>query len=360
MQALVLAGGEGTRLRPLTYTMPKPVMPLAGRPFLSFMLDWARLHGVDEVILSCGFMSDGVRRVLGDIYDGMRLRYVVEREPLGTAGPVRLAYDQGVLEERLLVLNGDVLTDMDLTAELAQHERSGARVTLALYGVEDTSSYGVVPTDDEGRVEAFLEKTADPPTNRINAGAYVVERSVVGERIPAGRPVSFEREVFPGLVGEGLYGYPAAGYWIDIGTPERYLEATWDLLAGNPRSSLPPRDETGSLVGDGCLLSGAHVGPQSVLGRNCSVGTDARVERSVLHDRVLVGADAAVVESVLAERVRVGERARVDPGAVAGAGALIGDEAVVGEGARLDPGTRVAAGATVEPGAKIEATEGVR
>ena len=360
MQALVLAGGEGTRLRPLTYTTPKPVLPLAGRPFLSFMLDWARLHGVDEVILSCGFLSDDVRRVLGDIYDGMRLRYVIEEEPLGTAGPVRLAYDQGVLEERLLVLNGDVLTDIDLTAELAQHERTGAGVTLALYAVEDTASYGVVPTDEDGRVEAFLEKTADPPTNRINAGAYVLERTVVGERIPAGRAVSFEREVFPGLVGEGLYGFPAAGYWIDIGTPERYLEATWDLLAGLPRSSLPPRDETGSLVYEGCLLSGAHVGPQTVLGRNCSVGTDARVERSVLHDRVLVGADAAVVESVLAERVRVGSRARVEPGAVVGAGASIGEGAVVGEGARLDPGTRVESGATVEPGARIEAAERVR
>jgi mannose-1-phosphate guanylyltransferase len=360
VQALVLAGGEGTRLRPLTYTTPKPVLPLAGRPFLSFMLDWARAHGVDEVILSCGFLSEDVRRVLGDIYDGMRLRYVIEEVPLGTAGPVRLAFDQGVLEERLLVLNGDVLTDIDLTAELAQHERTGARVTLALYAVEDTSAYGVVPTDEEGRVEAFLEKTADPPTNRINAGAYVVERAVVGERIPAGRPVSFEREVFPGLVGEGLYGFPAAGYWIDIGTPERYLEATWDLLAGHPRSSLPPRDETGSLVYDDCLVSGAHVGPQTVLGRNCSVGTDARVERSVLHDRVLVGADAAVVASVLAERVRVGERARVESGAVLGAGAVIGEGAVVGEGARLDPGTRVEAGATVEPGARIEAAERVR
>jgi mannose-1-phosphate guanylyltransferase len=360
VQALVLAGGEGTRLRPLTYTTPKPVLPLAGRPFLSFMLDWARLHGVDEVILSCGFLSDDVRRVLGDIYDGMRLRYVIEEEPLGTAGPVRLAYDQGVLEERLLVLNGDVLTDIDLTAELAQHERTGADVTLALYAVEDTSAYGVVPTDDEGRVEAFLEKPQDPPTNRINAGAYVVERTVVGERIPAGRPVSFEREVFPGLVGEGLYGYPAAGYWIDIGTPERYLEATWDLLAGHPRSTLPPRDETGSLVSEDCLVSGAHVGPQTVLGRNCSVGTDARVERSVLHDRVLVGADAAVVESVLAERVRVGERARIDPGAVVGAGASIGEGAAVGERARLDPGTRVEQGATVEPGAWIEAAEEVR
>jgi mannose-1-phosphate guanylyltransferase len=346
-QALVLAGGEGTRLRPLTYTTPKPVMPLAGRPFLTFMLDWARSHGVDEVILSCGFMSSGVRRVLGDIYDGMRLRYVIETEPLGTAGPVRLAYDEGLLEERLLVLNGDVLTDIDLTAEIAEHERSGARVTLALYPVDDTAGYGVVPTDADGRVEAFLEKAAgEAPTNRINAGAYVVEREVI-ESIPAGRAVSFEREVFPALVGEGLHGYRGAGYWIDIGTRERYLEATWDLLAGRVRSELPPRDETGSLVYEGCLVSGAHVGPQSVLGRHCSVGSDSRVERSVLHDRVAVGADAAVIESVLAERVRLGERARVEPGAMIGAGAVIGEDAVIGEGARLDPDVVVEAGTRV-------------
>jgi mannose-1-phosphate guanylyltransferase len=348
VQALVLAGGEGTRLRPLTYTTPKPVMPLAGRPFLSFMLDWLRDHGVDEVILSCGFMSDGVKRVLGDIYDGMRLRYVIEQEPLGTAGPVRLALDEGVLEERLLVLNGDVLTDIDLTAELAQHESSGARATLALYPVDDTASYGVVLTDAGGRVTQFIEKAeGTPPTNRINAGAYVIEREVV-ETIPAGRAVSFERELFPALVGEGLYGFAAEGYWIDIGTPERYLEATWDLLAGRVGSKLPPRDETGSLVYEGCLLSGAQVGPQSVLGRHCSVGIDARVERSVLHDRVMVGADAAVVESVLAEGVRVGERARIEPGAIAGAGVVIGEEAVIGSGARLDPGIEVEAGARVE------------
>ena len=344
MQALVLAGGEGTRLRPLTLTTPKPVMPLAGRPFLSFMLDWAHGHGVDEVILSCGFMSDAVKPVLGDIYDGMRLRYVIEEEPLGTAGPVRLAYDEGLLEERLLVLNGDVLTDIDLTGELEQHERTGARATLALYPVDDTSSYGVVPTDDEGRVEAFIEKGGgDAPTNRINAGAYVIEREVV-ESIPAGRAVSFEREIFPALVGDGLYGYAAAGYWIDIGTPERYLEATWDLLAGRVHSTLPPRDETGSLIYENCLLSGAHVGPQSVLGRHCSVSTDARVERSVLHDRVHVGADAAVVESVLAERVRVGERARVGPRAMVGANAIIQADAVVAADARIEPSATVAAG----------------
>jgi mannose-1-phosphate guanylyltransferase len=338
----VLAGGEGTRLRPLTYTTPKPVMPLAGRPFLTFMLDWARSHGVDEAILSCGFMSDAVKLVLGDIYDGMRLRYVIEEEPLGTAGPVRLAYDEDVLEERLLVLNGDVLTDIDLTAELEQHQRTGARATLALHTVEDTSSYGVVPTAEDGQVEAFIEKGGgDAPTNRINAGAYVIEREVV-ESIPAGRPVSFELEVFPSLVGEGLYGFDAPGYWIDIGTPERYLEATWDLLAGRVASTLPPRDETGSLVYENCLLSGAHVGPQSVLGRHCSVGTDARVERSVLHERVHVGADASVVEAVLAERVRVGERARVGPDAMVGAGAVIPPDTMLPAGARVEPGETVA------------------
>ena len=349
MQALVLAGGQGTRLRPLTYSTPKPVIPLAGRPFLTFMLDWLRGHGVDEAILSCGFMSDGVQSVLGDVYGGMRLRYVVEDEPLGTAGPVRLALDGGVLEERLLVLNGDVLTDMDLTAELAQHEQTGARCTLALIEVEDTASYGVVPTDADGRVEAFLEKTdGEVPTNRINAGAYVLEREVVEALVPAGRAVSFEREVFPRLVGDGLYGWAADGYWIDIGTPERYLEATHDLLAGAVESTLPPRDETGSLIGEGCLTSGAHIGPQSVLGAHCSVGIDSFVERSVLHDRVRVGADCRVRDAVLAERAQVGDGARVDPGAM------------VGAGARVEAGAVVAADARVEPDAVVEAGQSIR
>lgn len=344
MQALVLAGGEGTRLRPLTYTTPKPVMPLAGRPFLSFMLAWLRGHGVTETILSCGFLSSRVRDVLGDIHDGMRLRYVTEEEPLGTAGPVRLALDAGILAERLLVLNGDVLTDMDLTAELEQHTQTGARATLALIAVDDVSSYGVVPTDSEGRVEAFLEKSdGPPPTNRINAGAYVVERGVVESSIPAGRAVSFEREVFPALVGAGLYAYDAAGYWIDIGTPERYLEATYDLLSGRLDSSLPARDVTGSLIGPGCLTGGAHIGPQSVLGSHCSVGTDSTVERSVLHDRVIVGADCLMRDSVLARGVRVGDGARIEPGAV------------LGSGVRVEAGAVVAADARIEPDAVIEA-----
>src|SRR5688572_14580185 len=166
-------------------------MPFAGRPFMTFMLDWLARHGIDDVILSCGFMSDAVESVLGDMHSGMRLRYVHEEEPLGTAGPLRLALDTGALkDERLFVLNGDVLTDLDLTAEREQHERTGARATLCLTAVGDTASYGVVPTKEDGEVEAFLEKSPGAaPTNRINAGAYLLERDVI-EQIPPGRAVS--------------------------------------------------------------------------------------------------------------------------------------------------------------------------
>jgi mannose-1-phosphate guanylyltransferase len=342
VQALVLAGGEGTRLRPLTLTLPKPVIPLAGRPFLTFMLDWLRRHGVDDVLLSCGYRSEDVERVLGESYRGMRLRYVIEDSPLGTAGPLRLAADEGVLEDRVLVLNGDTLTDLDLTAEIAQHEATGAAATLALVAVEDTSSYGVVPTREDGAVEAFLEKRPGPaPTNRINAGAYVLERSVV-DMVPAGRAVSIEREVFPELVDNGLYGFLFDGYWIDIGTPERYLEATYDLLSGRVESELPQRDETASLVYDGCITSGARIGPLSVLGRHCSVGDHSVVERSVLHDSVLVGHECEIVESVLAEGARVGDGARIGPDAIVGDGAVVEAGAVVGPGARVQPGEHVA------------------
>jgi mannose-1-phosphate guanylyltransferase len=340
VQAVILAGGEGTRLRPLTSTVPKPVIPLAGRPFLTFMLDWLARHGVDDAVLSCGFMADDVARVLGESRDGQRLRYVSEPEPLGTGGPVRLAADRGVLDERFVVLNGDILTDIDLSAELRRHEETGALATLALVAVEDTSSYGVVPTRPSGEVEAFIEKTdAPPPTNRVNAGVYVLDRSVA-ERIPAGRAASFEREVFPALVGEGLVGYEAEGYWIDIGTPDRYLEATWDLLAGVVESDLPPRDESGSLVGEGCITSGARIGPQAVLGNRCSVGPGAKVERAVLHDGVILEADSAVREGIVAARARVGEGARVEPGAVVGSAAAIPAGAVVEAGARVAPGER--------------------
>ena len=319
-------------------------MPLAGRPFLTFMLDWLGEHGVDDVVLSCGFLSDGVERVLGREYGGMGLTYVHEDEPLGTAGPVRLALDLGLLDERVLVLNGDVLTDLDLAAQLAWHEARGASATLALVAVEDTASYGVVPTTPEGAVVAFLEKSAGPaPTKRINAGAYVLEREVI-ERIVPGRAASFEREVFPALVGEGLFGFPAEGYWIDIGTPERYLRATWDLLSGRVKSALPPRDRGGSLRGPGSAAApGARIGPLTVLGGDAWVGAGSTVERAVLHDGVHVGSGCYVGEAVLGEGVVVGDGARIGAFALVGSDARLDDGAVVAPGERVAPAERVGA-----------------
>jgi mannose-1-phosphate guanylyltransferase len=247
-----------------------------------------------------------------------------------------------LLEERLFILNGDVLTDMDLTEQLAFHEDKGAAVTLALIAVEDTSSFGVVPTDDDGAVIEFLEKSPGPaPTNRINAGAYVLETGRVLDLIPSGRAVSFEREVFPRLVGNGLYGFMSEGYWIDIGTPERYLESTYDLLSGRVRSTLPARDETGSLIYEPALVAGAHIGPQSVLGPHCSVGAGSAVERSVLHERVSVGSGCTIREAVLGDGVQVGDNAEIEPGAMLGSGVIVEAGELVESNARLEPGARV-------------------
>lgn len=341
MQAVILAGGEGTRLRPLTTHVPKPALPLAGRPFLTYTLDWLARHGIGEAILSCGFLSDRVEAVLGEHHDGVRLRYVREVEPLGTAGPVKLADETGLLDERFLVINGDVLTDIDVSAQVARHEATGARTTLALVEVDDTSSFGVVPTAADGSVERFIEKAAgDVPTNRINAGCYVIEREVLG-LVPSGSACSFEREVFPALVGAGLHGFLAEGYWLDIGTPERYLQATWDLLAGVAPSDLPPRDESGSLVYQPSITSGARIGPQAVVGEHCSVGAGAVVDRSVLHGGVSVGADAVLRECIVGEGAIVGSEARLERGAVIGAGAEVDAGAVVAAGARVPAETDV-------------------
>ncbi len=208
MQAVILVGGEGTRLRPLTSTVPKPVVPLVDRPFISYMLEWLRAHGIDDVIMSCGFLATSVRNVLGDgsAY-GIRLRFVEEPDPRGTAGALKFA--ESLLDERFLMLNGDVLTDIDLTEQIAQHERTGAKATLALVPVEDPSAYGLVRLKDDRAVKEFVEKPSSDriDTNLISAGAYVLEREIL-ELVPPGRNVSIEREVWPRLVGEGLYGYP--------------------------------------------------------------------------------------------------------------------------------------------------------
>jgi mannose-1-phosphate guanylyltransferase len=339
MQALVLVGGEGTRLRPLTLTQPKPAVQLVDRPFIRFMVDWLGRHGVDDVVMACGFRAELLRRALGERTDaGTQIRYVSEDEPLGTAGPIRLAADSGLLDERFMVLNGDVLTDLDLSALQAFHVDREAVASLALYPVDDPSSYGLVRRDESGAVKGFLEKP-DPgeiDTDEINAGAYVLDRAIV-DLIPPGRSVSIERDVFPRLVGQGLFGLRLEGYWMDIGTPERYLQASWDIIEGRVQTDVETSGSGPFIAADAEVAADASVGRRAVVGAGASVGSGATVEDSVLLAGSRVGERASVTGSILAQRVEIG------PGATVGAGSIIGEGAVVLEG------TEVAAGARVDP-----------
>jgi len=365
MQALILAGGEGTRLRPLTSKVPKPVVPLVDQPFIGYMFEWLRCHGVDDVIMSCGFLADGVRGVLGDGSQfGIRLRYVEEPKPLGTGGALKFAEE--LLDERFFMLNGDVLTDIDLTKQLAQHEHTGARATLALIGVEDVSAYGLVRRREDCSVIEFLEKPgADQAldTNLVNAGAYILEREILADMAPAGTNISIERDVFPKLVDHGLYGYEASGYWLDIGTPKRYLQATYDILEGKvltqvgtrlqangmrllPNGGVGGRIAAPAMIGEGCeIADGASIGGRVVLGRGVKVGRGARIEASVLLDGVSVGPRTHIRGAIVSANAEIGARCTVDGGVVLGEGVQLGDDNVLTAGARVFPGVSLPSGA---------------
>jgi mannose-1-phosphate guanylyltransferase len=359
MQALILAGGEGTRLRPLTSTVPKPVVPLVDRPFIAFMLDWLRNHGVDDVVMSCGFLASGVRNVLGDgsAY-GLRLRYVEEPQPLGTGGALKFA--ESLLDERFLMLNGDVLTDLDITAQIALHEEAGATATLALTPVEDPSAYGLVRTLGDGEVSGFVEKPAPDQidTHNISAGIYVLERAVLDMLEPE-QPASIERDVFPRLVGEGLYGYVGEGYWLDIGTPERYLEGTFDILEGTVATAVAGRMGDGFLCVDDGVENDGRVIPSALIERDCRIGEHARIggrvvleagvsvganttiERAVVLRGSTIGANCTLRGCVVAAGVEIGDNTHVEGLAVLGEGVTVGADNVVTNGARIFPGVTI-------------------
>jgi mannose-1-phosphate guanylyltransferase len=366
VQALILVGGEGTRLRPLTSTVPKPVVQLVDRPFISYMIEWLRGHGVDDVILACGFMADGVRSVLGDGSSlGIRLRYVEEPTPLGTGGALKYAED--LLAERFFMLNGDVLTDMDLTAQLRQHEQTGARATLALMPVDDPSAYGLVRRGADLAVEEFVEKPSldEIDTNLVNAGAYILQRDVLDGMAPAGTKISIERELFPALVGNGLYGYAASGYWMDIGTPERYLQATFEILEGDVRTEIGSRvaaaggvlrdgDTDGlagtvhgpALVGSGCRLAkSAILGARTVLGRGVTIGEGTHIDNSVLLDGAEVGAGTRISSSIVGPGAKVGDHCRLEGRVMLGQGATVGSDNTLMAGVRIFPNVTLPDGA---------------
>ncbi|RKT57486.1 sugar phosphate nucleotidyltransferase [Saccharothrix australiensis] len=335
-EAVVLVGGKGTRLRPLTLSAPKPMLPTAGVPFLTHLLSRIREVGITHVVLGTSYKAEVFQEHFGDGSAlGLDLEYVVEDVPLDTAGAIRNVAHK-LREPDVMVFNGDILSGVDLRGVLDTHRSSGADVTLHLVKVEDPRRFGCVPTDAEGRVTAFLEKTENPPTDQINAGCYVFRRSVV-DGIPAGRPVSVERETFPGLLAAGarLQGHVDTSYWLDLGTPAAFVRGSADLVRGvAPSAALPP------VTGEAIVLAGATVDPAaevtggSTIGAGCTVAAGATVVGSVLFDGAVVGEGARVERSVL------GANALVQAGAVL-SDAVIGDNAVIGARCELVGGARV-------------------
>jgi mannose-1-phosphate guanylyltransferase len=358
MRAVILVGGEGTRLRPLTSELPKPAVKLVDRPMMAFMFEWLAANGIAEVVLACGFKPDAMRDALGDGGRfGLQITYVTESEPLGTGGALRFADEQlpDGLGERFVMCNGDILTDLDLAAQITRHRELGAEATLSLVPVDDPSSFGLVRIGDDGEVLGFLEKPepSEIDTDLISAGAYVLERSVL-DLIEPGRAVSIEREVWPELVGKRLYAVADRdAYWLDIGTPDRYLKATADILSGAVRSEAGARlDQSGIALGEGCTIegeligpavigdrchigAGAKVGPGAALGDDVSVADGASIEASAVLDGCQVGVGALIRDAILAPRAEVGAGARISEEAVVGPRVKVAAEAIVGAGAKL-------------------------
>ena len=336
MQAVVLVGGFGTRLRPLTADRPKQMLPVVDRPMIEHVVAHLAAHGITRVVLSLGFRPEAFLEAYPDgTCVGLPVHYAVEPEPLDTAGAVRFAAADAGIGDTFLVLNGDVLTDLDVTAVVDDHRTAGALATIALTEVDDPSRYGVVSLADDGphggRVVGFVEKPspAEAPSRWINAGTYVLEPEVL-DRIPAGRRVSIEREVFPDLAADRrLRGVRSDAYWLDTGTPEAYLRAQSDLLDGT-RGRLDPVDPT-ARVHDGATVERTELRP------GASVGPGATVCDAVLMDGAVVEAGAVVHRSVLGPGSRVGRGATVTGETLVGAGRVVPADAVL-DGARVPDG----------------------
>ncbi len=346
VDAVVLVGGQGTRLRPLTLSSPKPMLPTAGVPFLEHLLSRVRAAGIRHVVLGTSYRAETFSQYFGDgSAFGLELEYVVEDEPLGTGGAIRNVFDR-LRAEDVMVFNGDILSGVDLSALLSTHRAGHADVTLHLARAADPRAFGCVPTDPDGRVLAFLEKTQNPPTDQINAGTYVFRREIVGQ-IPAGRVVSVELETFPGLLSSGatVLGHLDTGYWLDLGTPAAFVQGSTDLVRGlAPTEALPqPAADfmvlAGAEIGEGAVLSGG-----STVGRDVRVGAGARVEASVIFDGAVLGAGARITRSVIGRGATIGADVTISD-AVIGDGASVGEKCELLAGIRLWPDVHLPAGA---------------
>lgn len=340
VDAVVLVGGKGTRLRPLTLSAPKPMLPTAGLPFLTHLLSRIAAAGIEHVILGTSYKPAVFEAEFGDGSAlGLQIEYVTEEHPLGTGGGI--ANVAGKLRnDTAMVFNGDVLSGADLAQLLDFHRSNRADVTLQLVRVGDPRAFGCVPTDEEDRVVAFLEKTEDPPTDQINAGCYVFERNVI-DRIPQGREVSVEREMFPALLADGdckIYGYVDASYWRDMGTPEDFVRGSADLVRGIAPSPALRGHRGEQLVHDGAAVSpGALLIGGTVVGRGAEIGPGTRLDGAVIFDGVRVEAGCVIERSIIGFGARIGPRALIRDGVI-GDGADIGARCELLSGARVWPG----------------------
>jgi mannose-1-phosphate guanylyltransferase len=334
MQAVVLVGGEGTRLRPLTYDIPKPMLPIVGRPIIARVVEWLAPYGVTRAVLALGYRPDPFIEAFPEGgWEGVTLLYSTEPAPLDTAGAIAYAADfAGISNERIVVLNGDVLTDLDLAKLVAYHEERGGLATIALTPVEDPSPYGVVATDDHGRILKFVEKPppGTAPSNLINAGTYILEPEAI-DSIARSRPVSMEREILPTLASKSaLFALDSDAYWIDTGTPARYVQAQLDVVAGlRPNVTLPECSERapGVLEAPGASVRG-DVLRNTFIGAHATIETTSLVENAIISAAVRIGEGATVRNSVLL-RDAIVERGATVQDSIVGPYSVIGTNASV-------------------------------
>lgn len=352
MEAILLVGGKGTRLRPLTVSTPKPMLPVAGVPFTAHQIARARAAGVTRVVLGTSYRAEVFSQYFGDGESlGVALRYMVEDEPLGTGGAIRHAASELTCgpDDPVLIFNGDVLSGLDIAALVQRHVQADADVTLYLTRVADPRPFGLVPTDAQGRVTAFLEKPQTPAeivTDQINAGCYVFRRSVI-DSIPAGRPVSVERETFPGLLSGGatVLGVVDEAYWLDLGTPLAFVKGSCELVTGLISSPALPGP-----TGEALVLPGATVAPDarvtggSTIGEGCEVAPGALVDGAVVLPGARIGRGSVVRGSVIGAGAVVGEDVVLEE-------VVVGDGATIGNRNELLSGVRVFPGHVLAPGA---------
>ncbi len=332
MKSIILVGGKGTRLRPLTYEMPKQMLPLVGVPMIECVFEMLSKHNITEVVLSLGYLPDHFIEAYPDgSIAGVKISYAVEPEPLDTAGAIKFAAEFAGIDDTFLVVNGDVLTDLDVTALVAFHRASGGEGTIALHPVEDPSRFGVVVTDGDGRVSAFIEKPPrdEAPTNLINAGTYVFEPSVLA-RIESGRKVSIERETFPALAQQGsLFAMADRAYWLDTGTPATFLQANIDVLNGRDSERIVK-----DLNGTTWCHASSDVAPSAVL-TNTVVDRDCVVGEDVILDGVVLMPGSVVRDNVQIRSSIIGPRAIIGSSSILGPTCVVGAEVSVAEGSQL-------------------------